>query len=597
MNNNDYREVGADRAVSFSIDARLLRRLVIVAGLAMLVGCQRQTSASADPPTPGTAELLAHSSEFRRELINVADGVYVAVGYGQANSIFIDGVDGAIVVDALGSQENAEDALAAFRSVSKKPIRAVIYTHSHPDHIGGSAVFAPPGSGIPVYAQREVADTYSQLVSEMEPILARRAQRMYGTPLTQDQRINVGIGLKLDMDTETHFLLAAPTQTFDEELSLEIAGVKMQLVHAPGETNDQIFVWLPEKRVLMPGDNIYRAFPNLYTIRGTTYRNPKAWATSLDRMRALQPEVLVPSHTRPVSGAAQVQQLLLDYADAIRYVYQQTIRLSNQGYMPDEIAYRLKLPAHLAASPWLTEFYGKVSWSAKSIFDGQLGWFDGNIAHLEPLEPGDEARRMIALAGGESAMVRQIEAAAAAGEDQWVLQLTDYVLRGDPGNAVARNARIDALVRLAAAEVNANARNYYLTSMHELKDGLKLARRLGRPRPESAAAVPLSAAFDGLAVNLDAVAAADVQVTASYEFTDVPEAWTVIVRRGVVEVRQGLDENADIQVKVSGQAFKEMLGGMRNPVISIGRDFEFVKGGRLDLLKFMRMFIPPDFDA
>ena len=146
-------------------------------------------------------------------------------------------------------------------------------------------------------------------------------------------------------------------------------------------------MWLPERKVLLCGDNIYKSFPNLYTIRGTSYRSPKAWAASVDKMRALHADFLVPSHTRPIVGAEQIDKVLTDYRDAIRYVYDQSIRLMNQGLMPDQIVARLRLPAPLAKSPWLQEFYGKVSWGAKTTFDGNLGWFDGDPAHLQPLPP------------------------------------------------------------------------------------------------------------------------------------------------------------------------------------------------------------------
>ena len=111
--------------------------------------------------------------------------------------------------------------------------------------------------------------------------------------------------------------------------------MKLELVHAPGETNDQLFVWLPEKRVLLPGDNFYRAFPNLDTIRGTLYRDVLQWVESLDRMRERRPEHLVPSHTRPLSGADAIHAALTDYRDAIQFVHDQTIRGINRGHERD----------------------------------------------------------------------------------------------------------------------------------------------------------------------------------------------------------------------------------------------------------------------
>src|SRR3546814_6451154 len=114
---------------------------------------------------------------------------------------------------------------------------------------------------------------------------------------------------------------------------------------------------------------------------------------------------------------------LTDYRDAIRYVYDQTIRQINQGRTPDESAATLKLPAHLAASPYLQAFYGNVPWSVRAIYGGLLGWYDGDPATLQPLAPDDTARHMVALAGGIDAIARQVNDAEARGEHQWVLQL------------------------------------------------------------------------------------------------------------------------------------------------------------------------------
>ena len=181
-----------------------------------------------------------------------------------------------------------------------------------------------------------------------------------------------------------------PTITFEKELKLSISGIDIELYHAPGETNDQLFVWLPQKQALMPGDNLYKTFPNLYTIRGTTHRDVKGWVQSLDHMRSFNPEYLFPSHTRPLSGPEVMDTLTL-YRDAIQYVHDQTIRLMNKGYYPDQIIEMIQLPETVAKSPFVNEFYGTVRWSVKSIFNGYLGWFNGNISDLDPLSRAEEA--------------------------------------------------------------------------------------------------------------------------------------------------------------------------------------------------------------
>ena len=557
-----------------------------------VVACGHYQSPPASPAVPASAALLAHTQEFRREIVKVTTGVYVAVGYAISNAIFIEGNDGVIVVDATSSEESAKEVLSAFRTISSKPIKALIYTHSHPDHIGGGAVFAPAGSGIPVYAHVDVEKNYSAFATELAPILSQRAQQMYGTHLLDRDRPNIGIGPRVDMGPEKHFALAAPTKTFEDSLSVEISGVKLELVHAPGETDDQIFVWLPAQKVLLPGDNLYRAFPNLYSIRGTTYRDPQKWASSLDKMRELAPAFLVPSHTRPIIGADLVKHVLTDYRDAIRYVYEQSIRMMNQGLTPDEMAHRITLPPHLASSPWLQEFYGKASWSARSIFAGQLGWFDGNPTHLDPLEPTDEAQHMVALAGGEAAINQAVRSALLQHEYQWALQLSEYALRQNPKNTEAKSGHIEALEARARAESNPNARYYYLSEVMNLRGGMVLSTHTAAPRPETTASIPLSAVFDGLAGHLDAVAAADIEKTVVFIFSDVPEIWSVTLRRGVTEIKRGDHDHADIRIRVSSQVFKEVLAGIRAPVLSIAKDFEFEKGSRIDFGRFMSVFKP-----
>lgn len=568
--------------------------LSLSAGLlaAAIVACGHSHPAGPVVAAPTPQALLAHSEEFKPGVIKVTDGVYVAVGYGIANSILLEGKDGAIVVDTMESVESARTVLAEFRKVSDKPIKAIVYTHSHPDHVGGAAAFIAPGANVPIYAQEDVARNMDKIASELQPVITRRSLRMYGAQLPPDERINLGIGGFLDLQEGSSVSTLRPTRTFRDQLEDTVAGIHFQLVHAPGETEDQLFMWLPERGVLLCGDNFYRSFPNLYTIRGTGYRDPKLWAASLDRMRGLHPQFLVPSHTRPLSDAAAIDAALTDYRDAIRYVYDQTIRLMNQGLLPDEIAARVQLSPHLAASPYLQQFYGKPSWSAKSIFAGTLGWYSGDPADLQPLEPGDEAQRMVELAGGGAALDDRIEAAARKQDNQWVLRLSGYALRADPADVRAKKARSAALRALGSAETNPPARDWYFVAARELDGQIKLPQRIVKPAPEMLAAMPLSIFFDGMAVNLHAEDCIDRNIRTGFEFNDSGERYTYIVRRGVSEVVPGIADDVDLRVSVSAQDFKEMLAGIRNPALSIAGDFHMVKGSKLEFARFMALFTP-----
>lgn len=573
-----------------------LPRTALLLPLLLNAACGGKAPPAPAAPVLAPEALHAHSDEFRREVITVSPGVHVAVGYGIANSVLIEAPEGLIVVDTMETLEAAAEVAAEFRKISQQPVRALIYTHSHQDHIGGGPAYLLPGQDAPaVYAHRRTQALIDHSSVELQAAIQRRAFFMYGNFLSPEEMVNVGNGPRLAVGADSRISVLRPTRTFEQELEETVAGLRLRLVHAPGETEDQLFVWLPDRRVLLAGDNIYRAFPNLYTLRGTRYRDPKAWAASLDQMRALKPEVLVPGHSRPLIGAEPVLATLTDYRDAIRYVYDQTVRLINQGLGPDEIATRLRLPAHLAASPWLQEFYGRPDWSARSIYAGSLGWFDGNPSGLKPLPQAEEAARIAALAGGPEALGAAVRAAAARGEHQWVLQLSDHALRLDPPPAGVRAARIAALRALGEAEANPNARHWYLVAMHELAGDLVLPAQALKPTPDMLAAMPLSLFFDGMAVNLDAEAAADRRLRVVFEFSDSPERYTYHLRRGVSEIVAGDDPGAELRVRVSAQRFKEALAQIRNPALAVVRDFEVLSGSRLEFIRFMQLF-KPDLD-
>lgn len=542
---------------------------------------------------PALEALTEHGREFHQDLIEVTDGVHVAIGFGIANSIMIVGDEGVIIVDTLESMEAARQVAARFRSICDMPVKAIIYTHSHPDHILGAAAFVEyQDEPVTIYAQAGVAANADALFSELRPVITRRSLFMYGNLLDPEERTNVGIGAFVDINEKTRLGMLRPTRSFDDRLELTIAGVRLRIEHAPGETEDQIFIWLPDRKTLLPADNLYKAFPNLYTIRGTRYRDPRAWADSLDRMRGLGAENLVPCHGRPLSGAANIAAVLRDYRDAIRYVRDQTIRMMNRGMTADQIAATIRLPPALAASPYLQPFYGKPSWSARAIFQGEMGWFDGNPSQLQPCAPAIRARRMVRLMGGESVLAGEIDKALEAGEHQWVLELSDFLLACKPAHQGAKTARIAALRALAAEEINPNARHWYLTAAGELEGRFQVPGQLINPDDDMLKSIPLARYFDGLAVALNGEAAWELDRCVVFEFPDLKQAYSLRVRHGVTEWQEGIDPSAHIHVRLPSLYFRRMLAGLHNPVKAIFVDFEYVKGGRIALARFMKLFQP-----
>jgi len=313
-------------------------------------------------------------------------------------------------------------------------------------------------------------------------------------------------------------------------------------------------------------------------------------------MRDRHPRFLVPSHTVPVRGEEKIERVLTDYRDAIQFVHDQSIRAMNMGMTPDEMAERIRLPEHLAGKPYLQPYYGKVSWSVRAMFAGNLGWFDGDPAGLEPLSREERAKLMARLAGGRGRLLEQAEEALANGEFQVALELSGHLLRLDPHDERTKKLRVRALVSLGEREENANARHYYLTEALEIRDGF-VARQEARPTAAFLRRLPLRAFFDSLAVNLDPEASAKIDRKVLVEFPDAGQAFLVHVRRGVAQVREAdLDqaerEEADIYVVADSVAWKEMLARLRNRAVVIA-GFEYRKGNPLAFARFLKLFAPP----
>ena len=424
--------------------------------------------ALAQSPVANEARLREQGAAFPRGVVAVTRGVWVAVGYGLANSILIEGDTGIIIVDALESAAAAREVKAAFDSITRKPVVAIIYTHNHRDHIGGAAVFAAGGAPA-VYAQAGFAA--AELGSSpVRAAIATRSLRQFGVALPSSERLNDGIGPQVRLVPGEPALVLPPTVLVRDSLTVRLAGVRLRLVHAPGETGDQLYVMLPSQRVLLPGDNYYHAFPNLYAIRGTPYRSPGLWARSLDRMVREDAEFLVPSHTQPVRGATQVRTRLSRYRDAVAHVYRAAVDGINRGLSPDQLAATISLPDSLRDVPYLQEFYGTVAWSVKGVFAGEIGWFSGNATELFPLDARARGTRVAALAGGVARLRERAHAALAGGDPQWAAELADHLLAiADAADRDALLLKADALDTLGRRQLSANARNYYLSVSRELR--------------------------------------------------------------------------------------------------------------------------------
>tara|TARA_B100001175_G_scaffold235332_1_gene201706 strand:- start:230 stop:1942 length:1713 start_codon:yes stop_codon:yes gene_type:complete len=569
----------------------LFKRHLILLLSTILVSCSKPSSYDIEVPITSEVEkLIQHTSEFDKQVLSYETSggkIHFAIGFGIANSIMVEGDKGNIIIDASDSVFEAEKIYSLFSQKNSNPIKAIIYTHNHGDHTFGTAFYVNNQDEKPQIIAHEDTDYYVQrIMGILNPIITERSNRMFGTLLSEDDLINVGIGPSLSVaKSPTGYI--KPNVTFKDYLELNIAGIKIELFHAPGETNDQLFVWLPEHKALLPGDNVYKTFPNLYTIRGTTHRDVVGWVNSIDHMKNFDAEYLFPSHTKPIIGKENIEEILTIYRDAIQYIHDQTIRLMNEGLYPDQIAELIKLPEHIANSPYLYEFYGTVRWSVKSIFNGYLGWFSGNPSELDPLSRKERAIRMSKLAGGDKALLEQLYSAVENEDMQWALELSDHLITLDYFIDDVKDLRKKALIYEGSRSSNPNKRNYFLTAALELNESFEKNILIERTE-ELLEQISIDTLFNVLSVRFNPEKTNE-ELTACFNFSSGISK-NIDIRNDVAVVSDIKQQECDLQIKTDEIEFKKILVGLESPILSLASGKIEVEGGSTQFLQFLSMF-------
>ncbi len=566
----------------------------LILSIIFLLSCAPEQNIEQDnvdiQPISSVEKLIEHSKEFEKTIIShetPGGKIHIAIGFGIANSIMVEGDNGNIIIDASDSVYEAAQIYTNFKKLNPNPVKAIIYTHNHGDHTFGAAYYLSVQEEKPKIIAHETTDFYMQrILGIINPIISTRSTRMFGTALPEEDVINVGIGKSLNV-SKSPFGYLKPDTTFSDELKLQISGINIELYHAPGETNDQLFVWLPDHKSLMPGDNIYKTFPNLYTIRGTTHRDVMGWVNSLDKMLSLNPEYIFPSHTKPIIGN-DISSTLTLYRDAIQFVHDQTVRLMNEGYYPDQIIEMIELPNSIQESPFLSEFYGTVRWSVKSIFNGYLGWFNGNPTELDPLPRKKEAQMLAELVGGEEKLLFALKNAVNSNEMQWALELSDKLLALEYKSQEVKSLRYQALTYIGLRSSNPNKRNYFLTSALELNSGFDTFPIAERTE-EGVREISIDTIFNILSVRLDPDKVFNKNLIVCFKFSSGLSK-TILLRNQVAAISNNYSGICDISVTTSELNLKLTLSGLLNPVLAIASGDIEIDGSSTEFLKFLSYF-------
>lgn len=375
--------------------------------------------------------------------------------------------------------------------------------------------------------------------------------------------------------------------------------MNLTIVHAPAETTDINYVWLPDEKVIVQIGIFYKCFPAIKTLRGASHRGPLNYIASIDDMRTLNAEYMVLIHSGggPIVGAENISLTLTNARDALQYVHDQTVRHMNQGLTPGEIIEVVELPPHLAADPNLKEYFGKVDRDIFQIFQQYLGWFAGSCRDIFPAPPREEAEDMAYLAGGIDELTVKARAALDEGDKKRALIFSDAVLQLDPEDADAREVKSSALIALAEESSNAQVRNYLLSEYLEETGQIKipiLDRGFSAFDDNIVFYMPMETAFRCMAVSLNASKALDEEYAVGLDLSSddsVSGDYAIYIRRGIVDVLEGVAEDPKFTIVTDSLSMKNLVLGKLNPEEAIASgDVEIVGAGPEEFFGFMDLF-------
>ena len=423
----------------------------------------------------------AQSEVIKTEFYEVRRGVWCLVGNGLSNQTFIDAPEGIIAVDTGESIEEMREALRRLREKTSTPIAAVIYTHFH--YVEGTKAIFEEGNHVlplPIYGHEKIAFNKSRTLGEISPAYSRGLVEQFAMVMpTQgpDAIVNVGLGYFLRNPSHAPFTpgYIAATHLLGERDSLNIAGLKVEAVYSPSDSDDSINFYFPEIGTCLH-NSVWPVLFNVFAIRGEEYRDPRVLIPGIDNIIKWAPEYLVATHGPALTGKDNIREKATRYRDSIQFMWDQTVRGINKGWTADQIASRITLPSLYDVDYLTSERYGVAEHHLRQIYAGLRGWFDGDESKLFPVEPAERYAKLIAGFGGRAEVASQVAKALSADDIRWATELATWLVRSEGATQDERNLLAQCLRLIAERTPAANIRNWCITHARHLDGSFPLDR-------------------------------------------------------------------------------------------------------------------------
>ncbi|TLM79715.1 MBL fold metallo-hydrolase [Microbulbifer harenosus] len=476
-------------------------------------------------------------------LFKVTDNIFQVRGYDITNITYVKTDSGWIVFDPLISTETAKAAHELVtKELGERPIKAVVYSHSHVDHyagIKGIVKQADVDSGkVKIIAPEGFME---HAVSEMilaGNAMSRRAVLMYGAVLPRNAQGSVNAGLGQSNSTGTVTLIP-PTEIVSKTgTEITVDGVKMVFQMTPGtEAPAEMNTWFPQWDAMWMAENTTNTMHNILTLRGAEVRDPLIWAKYLNETIALygnKVQVKFQSHHWPMWGNKEILDYWKKQRDLYKYIHDQSVNLLNKGYTGPEIADMIELPPELNNFWPNRGYYGTLRHNARAVYQRYMGWYDSNPAHLNRLPPEKASKKYVEYMGGSAAIMKRAKADFDKGDYRWVAEALNQLVFAEPNNTAAKNLLADTYEQLGYQAEAGSWRSEYLQAAFELRNGTPSSGGVSSASPDTIRAMSPEMLFDYLAVRLNGPKATGKKIALNINFPDLKKKYALVVENGVL---------------------------------------------------------------
>jgi alkyl sulfatase BDS1-like metallo-beta-lactamase superfamily hydrolase len=520
-----------------------------------------------------------HPSLQRQAILNMAYGLYEVVpgriyqvrGFDLANMSVIRGDTGWILFDVLTAKETAKAALDFVNEkLGKRPVVAVVYSHSHTDHFGG------------VRGVVDEADVRSGKVPIIAPVgfmehaiaenvyagnaMVRRAFFQYGLLLPHSPYGHVDQSIGKNTAAGNSGLIE-PTRYITKDFEdVTIDGVRMVFQNTPGtEAPAEMNTYFPQYRAFWAAENITGTIHNIYTLRGALIRDALAWSKHINAaLYRFGPEadVMFSAHSWPRFGNARVQEVMRTQRDTYANLNNEVLHLANQGVTINEIQNVYKLPASLQRQWAAHSYHGSEEHNSRAVINRYLGYWDGNPATLVPLSPKDAAPLYVEMMGGSAKIMAKGRELYDQGKYREAMEILNKLVYAEPANQAAKDLLADTFEQFGYQKESPSVRNSFLAAAYELRNGFPPGVAPKTTGPDTIRGMSTELWLDYIAILMDGSKVAGLHFTINLVTPDNGEKFAVELSNSTLTSIKGQQaRNPDLTVTLNRSDLEQVMGG------------------------------------